>query len=119
MYIHTCICFSADDPIIRRGSSFWYHLMYAMLFPDAGLLTRKQNTDEVILQIPSSFCPISHWKVTNTDKNNHKVLIKINFFKYIYNGCRVWSVGSGGGGVHLVINQVNVSNTVLVDLLIY
>jgi hypothetical protein len=40
-----------------------------MLLPDAGLPTRKQNMGEVILQIQSS----SHYKITNTDKNNHRV----------------------------------------------
>ena len=32
---------------------------------DAVLTTRKQNTCEVILQIPSSSSPISHGEVTN------------------------------------------------------
>ena len=35
---------------------------------DAVLITRKQNTVEVILQIPSSSSPISHGEVTNADK---------------------------------------------------
>ena len=35
---------------------------------DAVLTTRKKNTGEVILQIPSSSSPISHVEVTNADK---------------------------------------------------
>jgi hypothetical protein len=37
-----------------------------MLLPDVS--TRKQNTDAVILQIPSSLCPVSNYEVTNTQK---------------------------------------------------
>jgi hypothetical protein len=37
-----------------------------MLFPDA----RKQNTGDVVLQIPLSMCSTSHYKyeITNSDK---------------------------------------------------
>jgi len=41
-----------------------YYLYY---FPDATLLiNKKQNMDEVILQILSSLWPTSHCKATNT-----------------------------------------------------
>jgi hypothetical protein len=40
-----------------------------MLLPDAGLPTRKQNMGEV----QSSSFQLSHYKTTNTDKNNHRV----------------------------------------------
>ena len=49
-----------------------------MLFSDAGLSTRKQNTGDVILQIPSLLSsPTSHCEVTNTDKkNNHRYIVR-------------------------------------------
>ena len=47
----------------------WGFFLYIWFdFPDVGFSTRKQNTGEVILQIPPSLCKASHYKVTNTDK---------------------------------------------------
>lgn len=42
--------------------------MLYFYFPDVWLSARKQNTGEVILQMPSSYC-----EVTNTGKNNLNV----------------------------------------------
>jgi hypothetical protein len=46
--------------------------MLALDFPDVGFSTRKQNTGEVILQIPPSLCKASHYKVTNTDNKKNQ-----------------------------------------------
>jgi len=45
--------------------------VYEILFPNAGLSIRKQNTGDVILQIPSSLWPTSYYmyEITNSDKN--------------------------------------------------
>ena len=43
----------------------WYLEFY---FQDVELSTRKQNIGIIIIQILSSLCPTSHYKVTNIDR---------------------------------------------------
>jgi hypothetical protein len=47
-----------QSPHLLTNCASWhlYRKVYESSFASAGLSTRKQNTDEVILQIPSSLC---------------------------------------------------------------
>jgi len=52
--------------------SFVVSFVYKILLQDAGLSTKKQHTVGIILQIPSSLCPTSHYMYEDIDAEGKK-----------------------------------------------